>query len=110
MDKELFNHLPDLPAEEGEPVFKEPWQAQAFAIAVSLQQQGVFTWAEWADEMNQSIQNARAAGDPDLGDTYYQHWLATLERLLDQKGLSNTHEREQHQSEVIKKHQALHNH
>jgi nitrile hydratase accessory protein len=69
-----------------EPVFREPWEAHAFAMAVSLHRAGLFTWREWADTLAQCIAQAQAAGDPDLGDTYYQHWLTALERLVAAKG------------------------
>jgi nitrile hydratase accessory protein len=82
---------PDLPAlprdDEGGPVFKAPWEAQAFAMAVKLHEAGVFTWAEWAERLAAEIRRARAAGDPDLGATYYEHWLAALEGLVAEKGL-----------------------
>jgi nitrile hydratase accessory protein len=73
--------------DEGNPVFAEPWEAQAFAMAVRLHDKGVFTWPEWAELLAEEIQRAQAAGDPDLGDTYYLHWLATLERVVADKGL-----------------------
>jgi nitrile hydratase accessory protein len=73
--------------DEGSPVFKEPWQAQAFAMAVKLHEAGVFSWCEWSDRLAQEIQRAQAAGDPDLGDTYYEHWLAALEQLVAEKRL-----------------------
>jgi nitrile hydratase accessory protein len=80
--------LPSMPRDDhGSPVFREPWQAQAFAMAVRLHEAGHFTWPEWAEALAQQIQRAQAAGDPDLGDTYYQHWLAALEHLVTAKGL-----------------------
>ena len=84
--------LPALPRDEAGPVFAEPWQAQAFALAVSLQEQGYFTWTEWCAAMNRQIAAAQAAGDPDLGDTYYRHWLAALESLAVDKGLTSAPE------------------
>jgi nitrile hydratase accessory protein len=72
---------------EGSPVFREPWQAQAFAMAVRLYEAGCFTWTEWADALAAQIRAAQTAGDPDLGDTYYHHWLAALEQLVATKGL-----------------------
>ena len=72
-----------------DPVFREPWEAQAFALAVSLQEHGVFSKAEWAAALGDEIKKAQAAGDPDAGDTYYRHWLATLERLVAAKGLAD---------------------
>lgn len=82
--------VPSIPNECGDPVFAEPWQAQAFAITLSLHQRGVFTWTEWAETLGSEIKNARAAGDPDDGSTYYNHWMATLERLVTEKGLAST--------------------
>ena len=84
--------LPALPRTQDGPLFAEPWQAQAFALAVRLQEQGYFTWTEWCAAMNEQILAAQAAGDPDLGDTYYQHWLAALERLAVEKGLTSADE------------------
>ena len=85
--------LPNLPRnEEGSPVFREPWEAQAFAMAVRLHEAGHFTWTEWAAALTVEIQHAQAAGDPDLGDTYYLHWLAALERLVAAKGLVSVQE------------------
>jgi len=79
--------LPALPRDEDGPVFREPWQAQAFAMTLELHRAGKFTWKEWAAALAAEIEAARAAGDPDLGDTYYQHWLAALEKLAVSKGL-----------------------
>ncbi len=79
--------LPLQPHDEDGPVFTEPWQAQAFALAVKLSQQGHFTWAEWADTLGAEIKVAQDAGDADLGDTYYDHWMAALERLSLEKNL-----------------------
>jgi nitrile hydratase accessory protein len=76
-----------LPRDEAGPVFREPWEAQAFAMAVKLHEAGHFTWPEWAARLAAEIQRAQAAGDPDLGTTYYEHWLAALEALVAEKGL-----------------------
>lgn len=78
--------LPLQPHDEEGPVFAEPWQAQAFALAVTLSQRGLFTWEEWTHAMGAEIKTAQAAGDPDLGDTYYDHWLRALESLVTEKG------------------------
>jgi len=80
--------LPGIPLDSGEPVFREPWEAQAFAMALALHERGVFTWPEWAAALAEEIRSARAAGDPDLGDTYYRHWLAALEKLVAAKGIA----------------------
>ena len=72
-----------------EPVFRAPWEAQAFALAVSLQERGVFTKTEWAATLGDEIKRAQAAGDPDTGETYYRHWLAALERIVAEKGVTD---------------------
>ena len=84
--------LPGMPQDCGEPVFAEPWQAQAFAMALALHQRGLFSWPEWADALSRQIRSAQAAGDADLGDTYYRHWLAALEALVAAKGASSAAE------------------
>jgi len=78
-----------LPRDEDGPVFAEPWQAQAFALAVRLSEQGHFTWKEWADALAAEIKAAADRGELDDGSRYYEHWLAALERLVTAKGLSN---------------------
>ena len=78
-----------IPRDHEGPVFREPWEAQAFAIALSLNERGLFTWKEWAATLGAEIKKAQAAGDPDTGETYYRHWLATLERLVAEKGLTD---------------------
>lgn len=80
--------LPGLPRDRDGPVFAEPWQAQAFAMTLTLHQRGVFTWSEWAAALAAQITRAQADGDPDTGDTYYLHWLATLERIVADKGVT----------------------
>jgi nitrile hydratase accessory protein len=89
--------LPGQPAESGEPVFREPWEAQAFAMTISLYESGVFTWSEWAETLSAEITKAQQAGDPDLGDTYYHHWLAALETIVAAKGACDDHEQAAYQ-------------
>ena len=74
--------LPSFPRDAEGPVFREPWEAQAFAIAVQLHERGLFTWNEWAEALGDEIASAQKAGDADLGDTYYRYWLRALERLV----------------------------
>jgi nitrile hydratase accessory protein len=88
-DQQRLAELPRLPRDEGGPVFAEPWQAQAFALAVKLSEQGHFTWKEWASALAEELQAAADRGEPDDGSHYYEHWLATLERLVTEKGLTN---------------------
>jgi nitrile hydratase accessory protein len=77
-------NLPENPR-----VFAEPWQAHAFALAVRLSEAGCFTWPEWTAALSEQIQADQRGGDPDLGATYYHHWLGALERLCARKNLVN---------------------
>jgi len=79
---------PGLPADSQGPVFCEPWEAQAFAMALALHAKGLFTWGEWAAMLGETIKAAQASGDPDTGETYYRHWLATLERMVAEKSVT----------------------
>jgi nitrile hydratase accessory protein len=74
--------LPGMPDDAAGPVFNEPWEARAFAMVLALHEQGMFTWPQWAAALSQQIDLAQAAGDPDLGDSYYRHWLLALESLV----------------------------
>ena len=80
--------IPNIPRDSDGPVFNAPWEAQAFAMTVTLHERGVFTWAEWAAALSAQIKRAQADGDPDTGETYYEHWLATLENLIAEKGVT----------------------
>ncbi len=80
--------LPDIPRDGEGPVFREPWEAQAFAMALALHERGLFTWTEWAAALADEIKRAQASGDTDDGKTYYRHWLATLEKLAAAKGVA----------------------
>jgi len=75
-----------IPRDEHGPVFRAPWEAHAFAMAVALNQKGLFAWSEWSTLLGEEIKKAQASGDPDTGETYYHHWLATLERIVAKKG------------------------
>jgi nitrile hydratase accessory protein len=82
--------VPGIPCNAEGPVFREPWEAQAFAMALVLHERGLFTWNEWAATLGEEIKRAQAAGDPDTGETYYRHWLNTLERLVASKGVTDS--------------------
>ncbi|MET4199873.1 nitrile hydratase accessory protein [Bradyrhizobium sp. LA6.12] len=81
--------IPSIPRDDDGPVFRAPWEAHAFAMALTLHERGVFTWPEWAAALASEIKRAQAAGDPDTGETYYLHWLATLEGLVATKGVAS---------------------
>jgi len=82
--------VPSIPCDAEGPVFREPWEAQAFALTLSLYDRGLFQWSEWAAILGDEIKKAQAAGDPDTGETYYRHWLATLEHLVAAKGVTTS--------------------
>lgn len=81
--------VPTIPRDEGGPVFREPWEAQAFAMTLALHDEGLFAWNEWTDALVAAIKEAQAGGDPDNGETYYSHWLVALERIVAEKGLAD---------------------
>jgi len=89
LGSERLSDLPRLPRDEGGPVFAEPWQAQAFALAVRLSARGYFTWKEWAATLADELKAAAGRGEPDDGSHYYEHWLAALERLVTSKHLTD---------------------
>jgi nitrile hydratase accessory protein len=87
--QQAIEAVPSIPRDAGGPVFREPWEAQAFAMALALYDRGLFTWPEWAAVLADEIKRAQAAGDPDTGETYYQHWLNALERIVAAKGITD---------------------
>jgi nitrile hydratase accessory protein len=90
--------LARLPRDGDGPVFREPWEAHAFALAVELHARGLYSWPEWAAALATQIRRAQAEGDADLGDTYYRHWLAALEALVTAKGASSADELEHYRA------------
>jgi nitrile hydratase accessory protein len=89
---DTLSELPRLPRDEGGPVFAEPWQAQAFALAVKLSEEGHFTWKEWAAALADELKAAADRGEPDDGSRYYEHWLTALERLVSSRHLTSAAE------------------
>src|SRR5665213_3319692 len=76
MSAPLPELVPSIPHDAGGPVFREPWEAQSFAMALALYERGIFTWPEWAATLAAEIARAQDAGDSDTGETYYRHWQA----------------------------------
>jgi nitrile hydratase accessory protein len=89
LDSNWLAALPPIPHEIDGTVFAEPWEAQAFALAVKLSEQGHFTWSEWAATLADELKIAADRGEPDDGSRYYHYWLAALERLVTAKGLTD---------------------
>ena len=73
--------------DEQHPVFAEPWEAHAFAIAVKLSEKGLLKWSEWSDALAEEIKKAKEHGQPDFGNTYYQFWISALETILLDKNI-----------------------
>ncbi|MGB7335657.1 MAG: nitrile hydratase accessory protein [Salaquimonas sp.] len=94
MDKstsqEALKAVPSIPRECGDAVFAEPWEARAFAMAVALNEQGLFTWPQWAERFGAALEANTRAGEP---RTYYQVWMATLEEVVEVKGIANAEAR-----------------
>ena len=84
--------FPDQPIENGEPVFKEPWEAQAFSLVIALHESGAFSWHEWSEALAKAIRQGLHQDGVDRGESYYQHWLAALEKIVSAKGLSEASE------------------
>lgn len=81
---------PRLAGDETGPVFREAWEAEAFALTLALHERAVFTWSEWTAALAREVRRAQSAGDPDTGETYYRHWLAALEEIVVEKGLTTS--------------------
>jgi nitrile hydratase accessory protein len=90
---------PGLPRDGAGPVFKAPWEAQAFGLALMLYERGLFTWSEWAAALGREIASARERGEVDDGSHYYEYWLAALEHLAAEKGLTTSVELRQRKDE-----------
>ena len=87
--KSAIDAIPSIPCDAEGPVFREPWEAQAFAMTLALYDRGLFAWPEWAAILSDEIKKAQMAGDPDTGETYYRHWLNALERIVTEKGATD---------------------
>jgi len=90
--------FPGQPHDDRGPVFREPWEAEAFAMTLALHERGLFSWSEWSRALAAQIRLAQVSGDADLGDTYYSHWLTALETLVAAKGASSVGELSRYQS------------
>jgi nitrile hydratase accessory protein len=88
--------IPSILRDANGPVFRKPWEAHAFAMALALHDRGLFAWTAWATKLGEEIKKAQAAGDPGTGETYYRHWLVTLERIVAEKGVTTSQALAQH--------------
>lgn len=77
------------PIDSGGPVFDAPWQARSFAMAVKLNESGVFTWTEWADHLSTHIAEFEKHREISNSDDYYTLWQSTLESLVALKTSNN---------------------
>ena len=84
-----ISHSPGIRRDQDGPVFRAPWEAQAFGLTVVLFERGCFTWKEWTEGLTSEIATARNRGEDDVdGTRYYEYWLAALEKLVAAKGLT----------------------
>jgi nitrile hydratase accessory protein len=81
-----------LPRRNGELVFAEPWESRAFGIAVTASESGAYEWEEFRQGLIAEISSWEADHTGDDGWSYYERWLASLERLLGEKGIVTTGE------------------
>jgi nitrile hydratase accessory protein len=88
-------------ANTAEAVFAEPWEARAFALAVTLSGGERFAWDDFRDLLIAEIAagdaaatNAAPARLPDdtAAAPYYERWLAALEKILCAKAMLNAEE------------------
>ena len=89
LQQAALQEIDSIPRNQEEPVFREPWEAEVFAMAIRLHQRGLFSWNEWSIALGQTIKQAQELGDADHGDTYYTHWLVTLERMVMDKKIGD---------------------
>lgn len=101
----LETAAPQLERQDGEPLFAEPWQAQALAIADSLVVAGRFTSAEWSETLGAEVRSAAGDGEPDTQGTYYAAALRALERLTLAKGLVDDRDLADRKSAWVKAYQ-----
>ena len=94
--RRVAESVPGIPRDANGQVFRAPWEAHAFAMALALHEKGLFAWSEWSAMLGEEIKKAQAGGDPDTGETYYRHWLATLERMVAEKGATSAQALAQH--------------
>ena len=76
-----------LPRKSGELVFHDDWERRAFALAVSLAEQGLFEWREFQRELIAAVAEAERDDSDNPTRGYYESWLVSLERLLATKQL-----------------------
>ncbi len=85
MAAHTIQHFEKQPTDNGEPVFDSPWQAKTFAMAVKLNESGVFTWSEWAEALSTTIAEFEIHSEIKTSDDYYKLWQSTLESLVASK-------------------------
>ncbi len=78
--------LAPLARRDDEPVFDEPWQAQALGLAFSLSERGVFSPAQWSQTLGATHRQILARGAPDTPQTYYEAVVQALEQLIRENG------------------------
>lgn len=78
-----------LPRKNGELVFEAPWEARAFGLAVALNESGLYPWRDFSQGLATEIATAEQKG---ASSSYYERWLASLEKLVIARGLTTREE------------------
>ena len=78
-----------IPRKSGEMVFHDEWERRAFAMAVALCENGHYEWSAFQAALIKEIDAANESPEhPDpSAPGYYEHWLASLERVISDKGI-----------------------
>lgn len=95
-EQKVLAEVQSIPRKDGEAVFNEPWEARAFAMAVELNEKGVFSWSEWGNIFSANLKVNSQSQQP---ASYYRVWMKTLEQLVEAKEISNRKERLSRQAE-----------
>jgi nitrile hydratase accessory protein len=66
--------------------FREPWEAQVFAMVLALCEAGLFSWSEWTAALSREV---AAPHSGEGGADGYERWLATLEGLVIEKDVAS---------------------
>ena len=79
----------------GEPLFIAPWHARAFALVVSLVQDGRLDWPTFQRQRIAALAASgagrgatREAIDEAWFEAWFEAWLAAAERVIDEEGIA----------------------
>ena len=87
--RERLDQLIELSSEstdETESTFSSPAQARAFSLVVALSREGAVEWDAFQRQLIDRIATDDGSLATETERTYYDHWVAALERLLRENG------------------------